>query len=282
MSVRIKKINNKEVKPIPKLNGEDNRPILGAELIPQAFCNIFISAAKFSGKTTALFKILQECTGKNTKIIAFVSTLYNDDSWIYIQKYFKAKGIEFEGHTSIKEDGVDLLNELVQDLEDEAREREEEKEEEQDEHQRKIGGFKKAFEQANKEPESPKPRKPKYLAADLIIVLDDISNELKSKSLVTLLKKHRHYKTKTIISSQYYLDLLPESRNQIDYFLLFKGQTDKKLETIYRDAQLVIPYELFIKLYENAINKQYGFLYINKQLQEFRKGFSEKYEIPEY
>src|SRR5581483_2928508 len=278
--IRIKKINDHVVTAIPKLGGEDKRTVLGAEIIPLAYCNIFLSARKMSGKTSALFKILKECTGKKTKVIAFVATLYNDDNWIFIQKWMKDKGIDFEGHTSLKEDGVDLLTELVKRLEEEAEDKLAAEDEELDEEAAKRGGFIKAFADANL-PKEKKEKKPKYIAPEIIIVLDDLSNELKSKSLVTLLKRHRHYKSKTIISSQYYLDLLPESREQIDYFILFKGQTEKKMETIYKDAQLAIPYDLFVKLYHNATSKPYGFLFVDKRTDEFRQGFNKVYELPE-
>jgi hypothetical protein len=50
-----------------------------------------------------------------------------------------------------------------------------------------------------------------------------------------LLKWNRHYKAKVIISSQWLHDLLPESRKQIDLFLIFKGFPAKKLAEIYKD-----------------------------------------------
>ena len=62
-----------------------------------------------------------------------------------------------------------------------------------------------------------------------MIVLDDLSNELKSKSLLTLLKKNGHYRSKIIISSQWLHDLLPESRKQIALFMVFKGFPEKKI-----------------------------------------------------
>src|SRR5579871_2128975 len=278
--IRVRTINNEVVRAIPKLGGEDTRPVLGAELFPRAFCNIFCSAKKFSGKTSAVFHILKKCTGKNTKIIVFCSTLYNDDNWIAIQKWAEDKGIDFEGHTSLKEDGVDLLDELVKELEEEGRAKIEAEKEEMNEQEQRASGFQKAFMKVNTQEQKKKPKKPKYLAPDLIIVLDDLSNELKSKSLVTLLKKHRHFKTKTIISSQYYLDLLPESRQQIDYYLLFKGQTDKKMETIYRDADLSVAYPAFVKLYEDATSKPYGFLWVDARTDTFRSGFNKEYDVP--
>ena len=279
--VKIKQINNEVVQAVPKLGGQDMRPVLGADIMPMAFGNVFFSARKMSGKTSALFHVLKKCTGKNTRIVAFVSTLYNDDSWIYIRKYFENKGIDFEGYTSmIDEDGVDLLAQLVDELKKQAEAEQMAEEEEMDEQEAKRDGFFKAFNKKNLEPKEKKKKKPKYLAPDIIIVLDDLSNELKSPTLVTLLKNHRHFKSKTLISSQYYHDLLPASRNQIDYFALFKGQTEKKLELIYKDAQVSLTYPQFEALYEDATSAPYGFLWIDKQQEKFRKGFNKEYELP--
>ncbi len=60
-------------------------------------------------------------------------------------------------------------------------------------------------------------------------VLDDLSTELKSKSLVVLLKKSRHFGS-VFISSQWWHDLDPQSRAQIDYGLIYGGQREDKLE----------------------------------------------------
>jgi hypothetical protein len=121
-----------------------------------------------------------------------------------------------------------------------------------------------------------KPRKSKFIDCEYIIVFDDLSTELKSKSLVGLLKKNRHFKAKIIIASQYYLDLLPESRKQMDYFLLFKSQSLDKLQAIYKDADLSIDYETFLKLYKDATEEKYSFLYIDCGQESFRKKFDKE------
>src|SRR5205823_3520629 len=94
-----------------------------------------------------------------------------------------------------------------------------------------------------------------------------------------LLKTNRHYKCKVILSSQYVNDLMPESLKQIDYFLLFGGHSIDKLEKIYKDADLPINFELFLKLYENATSAKYNFLYIDVRDVSFRKNFSHIYTL---
>ena len=88
------------------------------------------------------------------------------------------------------------------------------------------------------------------------------------------LSKHRHFLTKVIVSSQYPNDLLPEARNNIDFWILFAGHNDEKLLTIFRNCDLKITFDLFKALYEDATKKKYNFLYVNKPRNEFRKNFN--------
>ena len=97
-------------------------------------------------------------------------------------------------------------------------------------------------------------KKCKYQAPEYIIIFDDLSSELKSQSLLTLLKKNRHFKTKLIISSQWVHDLLPESRKQLDLFMIFKGFPDAKLSEIHKDCDSGIPFETFCKIYKKQQN----------------------------
>ena len=136
--IRKKKINNEIVKPLKiKI---DKRPVKGAEIDSECYNNVLMMAPTKSGKTTALFHMLMRCAGKNTTIIAFVSTLYNDKAWVAIRKYFKSKGITLLSFTSTAEEDVNHLNDLVQYLKQQAKEREkkEDDEGEGDEEEEKL------------------------------------------------------------------------------------------------------------------------------------------------
>ncbi len=78
--IRIKKISKHNVKPIPVPSVEPDK-IKGYDLIPDLYCAIFICAKKKSGKTNTIFKILKECTGKNTHLYVVSSTVFNDHNW---------------------------------------------------------------------------------------------------------------------------------------------------------------------------------------------------------
>jgi hypothetical protein len=277
--ITLKKINNEIVKPIPQNVGKcDNRPILGAALFPEIYANIFISARKKSGKTTVIYKILKKCINKHTKVICFVSTLNKDDSYKEIRRLCKANDVSYTAYTSLKgDDGQDLLADLVDTLQTENPEENEEDGEEKEKTKKRENII--LCDDDTDEEEEEKPRKSKYRSPEYVFILDDLSDELKSKSVTTLLKKNRHFKSKIIISSQYLNDLPPESRKQMDYFLVFKGLPPKKLEELYRDSDIPVSFENFTQIYENAVKERFNFMYIDRVNQIIRKNFNKEYNI---
>lgn len=263
MQFATKKINNEVVREVPQLTEKDTRPVKGANLFPEIYSNIFLCAKKKSGKTSTIFKILKTCCGSNTKIIVFCSTLHKDSSWETIQAWADHYGHPFNGNTSLKEDGVDLLDELVEGLEKKTTPA------------AKIRNILDSDSEDEEEKKPSRTRSPEY-----IIILDDLSNQLKSSSLTTLLKKNRHFKCKILISSQYLNDIPPESRKQMDYWILFKGHPKKKLLEIYQDADISVPFETFEAIYDFATEKPFSFLYIDPTDGTFRRNFNYQIEVP--
>jgi hypothetical protein len=200
-------------------------------------------------------------------------------------KYFKAKGHDVEVHTSLKENGVDLLAEQVAQLEEEPEDEDEEIELPPKEvlKQRGIGAMN-AILMHNLPPitgegeEKKKPRKSKFNERQIVWVLDDLSTELKTKSLVGLLKKSRHFGS-VFMSSQYYQDIAPDARAQIDYALIYAGQREDKLEIMYSDFDLDIDYDKFKELYDDATKEKYSFLYVDVRNSKFRENFDKEYSL---
>ena len=85
-----KKINNEKVKPIP-VPVVDKTKVKGYCIFPEVYSNIFLVARKKSGKTSVIWKILRSCSGRDTKIIIFASTLYKDPNLLHIVKYFRKR-----------------------------------------------------------------------------------------------------------------------------------------------------------------------------------------------
>ncbi len=286
--ISLRQINKQKVKAIP-IPDEDTRPIKGFDICEEVYANIFLCAKKKSGKTSAIFKIMKGCSNKNTIIYVFCSTVYKDKNWIEIRKYFKKKDMEINVFTSLYENGEDQLQKLINQLSEEAQANEEEQEPEEEPEidrcddilERLKGNYHviKTNEEEEEEGKPRKPRKPKYQAPEYMIIFDDLSGELKSRSLLDLLKKNRHYKTKLIISSQWIHDLLPESRKQIDVFLIFKGFPDKKMIEVYKDCDSSVPFETFLKIYKNATEKPFSFMYVDSRADKFRQCFNKEFII---
>ena len=96
--MKIEKINNIKVKPIP-IKGKYKW--IG-DLFNYEFNNTFLVTKKNSGKTSTIFEILKQYIDHYDKIstkykeycpilIIFCSTVFKDNNWLYMQQYFDGK-----------------------------------------------------------------------------------------------------------------------------------------------------------------------------------------------
>lgn len=269
------KINDLVVKPVKQVELE-MKDIRGSELFPEIYSNIMLCAKKKSGKTSTLFYTLKKCAGPNTVIVIYASTVHKDENYKAIRKYFKKKDIAVEVHTHFLDSGKNGKN----DLEDLIKEMQEEDEidlSSEEEKPKEKPKIKLAFE----EDEEEKEKKEKKKSPDFIFVFDDLSTELRNKTISAFLKSNRHYKSKIIISSQVWTDLEVQARQQLDYVLLFKGHPTVKLDMIHKNLDLSIPFEKFVELYNDATAEPYHFLYIDVRKQQYRQDFNKAYVIKE-
>lgn len=259
----------------PQVEEEDTRPMKGTKLTgdSQPHHNIFLAAKKKSGKTVTIFNILKACADKYTTIIAFVGTLDSDKNWIGIQEWCLDKDIDFIGYSNF-----DQLEAVILMLEKENRERREALENGDDEPE-KPKSLLRLYDDEDDEKGPPKDRR-KYQTPKYIIIADDLGEEMKhNKHWVSLIKKHRHYRAWTISSSQYFNDLSTSARKNMDLILIFKNINLDKLEQIHKDADVEVPFDVFVEAYRKAIAVGYKFLWINTSNGEMRKGFNVKLKI---
>jgi hypothetical protein len=294
MKLKLSKINNEVVKPLPVIGEQDKRPVLGANLIPEVYSNVGIISKKNTGKTTIIGKILNNCVGKETqKVLLFASTAYKDSAYKTIRKQLEHKNVDVEVYTSIFENGQNVLDDLVHDLEQEAKQREVDEEKGipqgprvKDERtdvekildiiskENGINGYIDLEEEEAELNNNKKQRKSKFKMAEYVIVIDDLSNECRSQSLSTLLKKNRHFRVLTLVSVQWLADIHPQALRQLDVWIVMRGFNEKQLEKIYKDAQLSCPFETFVQIYQFATKEKYNFLYIDAKNMKFRKNFN--------
>ena len=204
------KINNLVVKAAPKVGDGEQKPFRGADLFPTGYSNIFLSAKKNSGKTSNLYYILKKILGPSTKLIVYCSKVHKDDTWRFMVPYFKKKGIDVETHTSIKDGKTDLLDKWVTEQNNliETGDEDETELDPKEVVKMKGTGAMAAILQHNLPPvllgSGKTEKKSKYQERRFVMVLDDLSTELKTVSLIGLLKSSRHLKMTVLISTQYY------------------------------------------------------------------------------
>jgi hypothetical protein len=275
--IRLEVINDEKVRRIPI--EVDDRLVKDHKIYPELYYNTFCVAPTWSGKTTAVFKLLQSCVGKYTTIIVFCASLYNDDNWLFIRKYFEEKGINVEAHTGIVEDGVNILDELVSNLQAEAKERDEQDDEGEDPkvdlHQLALKMQTGATQEPAENEEKPKKRE-KYQTPDYVVVFDDVADQIRTSSYNVLLKYARNFHIRTITSSQDLKDITPASRLQIRVWLIFRGLTEERLNSVYDSLNLRgVSWELFQSIYKTATTPTVGdprpFLYIAPRDMQFRR-----------
>jgi hypothetical protein len=281
-ALQTTKINNVAVKGVKHLEEEDKRPVKGAELISELFANVGIVAQKMSGKTSLIATMLEHCVGRDTQVLLFVSTLHSDKSWLAITDWMDRKGIPWVGQTSIYGDtrAHNLLKEWVRLQQDEAKARIDA------EKKRELEGLEKKAKKAiscdsdtDSDEEETKKRKTKYKAPDWIVILDDLSDELRDPAVAALMKKNRHLKCKVIMSTQYLHDVVPSALKQLQVWILFKGHVKEKLQKFWEQCGTQVVFETFLDLYKDATSVPYGFLYIDTVKDEFRSGFDKLYSL---
>jgi len=315
-SITLTKINDAVVKPVKTSKDKETRLPRAWKMFPEPYPNIGIIAKKKSGKTNCVINIVKAAADKDTHVFVIASTANKDPLFLALKKWCKKHNIPYQAMTEIKsvdenKHKTDFFENFMRqmgeaDSEEDQTESEDEEakhprmsnygqvpeescsdtdysgsSEDDDEYQRLNYGKKYDRQDAKfvKNKGSLQPKKP-FLSPEVIIITDDLSNELKTPSLRSFVKRNRHYRCMNIISTQYLLDLLPESLKQIDYLLLFKGQTREKLEKIKSDGDLAIDIDKLEAIYKSATSAPYGFLYIDTRNEQYRRNFTDRYNVP--
>jgi len=248
----MEKINNIQIQVLKNKNKD--KKFVHKELFNEQFPFIYISSKKNSGKSNLIYNILiNMALPKKTKIYLFSKTYENDNTTInMIDKISKYNEIELfddlEYENQQGEKYKNILDKLINDIKLDIAE--------------------------NKD----KLKKLPYTYPRHIFIFDDFSELLKDKVLEGIIKRHRHYLTSFIISSQSYTDLKPNVRNQVNFLILFKEIPINRLKLIYDEKIKGLDYEKFIELYIYATTEKYNFLLLNcDDNKDIRQNFNMKF-----
>lgn len=268
MEFNTKTLNTFEVEPV-KIVEEKKENILGYDMFPLLYNNIFLIAKKKSGKSNVIYNILDKGANKHTNILFFVPTFHRDAVYMKMAEMLDKKKINYQVFSDIIEDGVNVLDDIIKDLE--APEPVVIKTDGQP--VRTMFGLVKP---PREKKEGKGKKAPKH-----IIVLDDCGNSLKNSSVTKLLKINRHLHARVIISSQHQGDMFQQAFRQMDNLIIFRGLSSnvEKLEQIYRNADLSLPFEEFVSVYRFATLKPFSFLYIDTRNNQYRVNFNKEIEL---
>lgn len=288
--IKTEKVSDTKVKVIRVV--KDERPIKAEDWIKSKYPNIFACSMKNSGKTNVIINLLWRKIGPDTKVILVCPTVNLDATWIETVRKLEDKGYNVATFTDIvDDDGTNIFQQFIEEHKDGV---DSDSESSDDEPVKNVqlppvntfNGL--TWPQRQQpivkpieiKPIAKKKRKTKKITPKYIIICDDAGSSMRDKYLTKIMKNNRHYKSMVLLSSQYLNDLRPEQIKQLQYVFLFSRFSDDKLLELYKSLQLSVSFDEFYKLYKDATEKQYSFLYIAREgKDEFRKGFTEKYVL---
>lgn len=276
----MEQINNFKVVPV-KVKDKNVPNLKGKELF-EIYCpNIFNLASKAKGKTTVNYNIILNCGGKHTKYIFIVDTIEKDPIWKMLTKKLGDRCACFTD--IIDEDGNDVIEQFrkTSKSSEESDDEETEQTNDFDEPEADCVMNRRLFTYVSPMIEKKEKKEKKdwnYPYPEYIIVLDDLGDSMRAKSVANLIRRNRHYNAMVIASSQDLNDLLPAARRNLDYALVFSGLDDDKLVELFNILKLDIDFDQFHRFYIEATKEPHSFLYINRRKDEYRCCFDKRFK----
>jgi hypothetical protein len=268
MSITEERINNASIEVLKAKEDFTKNTVKGWDYFQIPYSNINLISKKNSGKTTLIYNIIKNNIDKRTKVIIFSGSVNKDAVYKEIIKYLKKKDIAVETHGSFIENGVNILQCLLDVLKMSEKKIEHKKDGEDDE---KI-----IFDDSSSRPKRVKKKK---IVPEILLIFDDLGSQLRHQSISTLVKINRHPKIMNIFSFHAGTDVLPATQQQADYVIMFGGYPQEKLEKLYDQLVISKNYNEFEKLYKYATQDKYNFLYIDVRNNKYRKNFNVELKI---
>lgn len=304
-----KKISDIVIKPIIKTGKYNKNNVRAFDYYNEVYANTALMARKKSGKTNLLYNVLQECAGSGTNIYIFCPTINMDPTYEKMLTMLKKKKCVIATYEHfIDENGVDLIKQLLSIFNDKYNDKDEEEQDElttnnhppplmyfgNDKYYKHegmlVGGGCRLTEKPPPKKETKKEQQKgkgsKLLTPENIIIMDDLSSDLRHKSITQLLTKNRHYKLKTFFSCHSINNLEPAAIVNIDNFHLFGNIPNDKIDELREKANITFKNDdkynnKLQQLYDYATEEPYSFLYINRNDGTYRKNFNELIDIDE-
>lgn len=287
-----KRINDINIKKVISHSNENSRTIKGYDYMPELYGIACFLARKKSGKTTTLYRILENTVKKGQKIYMFVSTIDIDPTYKKMIKMLTRKGcIVKKFNHFISEDGIDVLRTVMDMIE---------KPEEDDdkEEYKTIEDMPKSFivtdnidNMLNGKKLVKKPIKKKFvlnktgkdLVCENIFVFDDLASSLRHPTVDKLLCTNRHYLSRVYMCIHYPSQLTPTAISMVDKFFLYPAIDREKIDELGKKCGFTFPEDtkkdtVLYRLYTDATEEKHNFLNIDKGDMIYKKNFNDVYK----
>lgn len=114
---------------------------------------------------------------------------------------------------------------------------------------------------------------------DILLILDDMSEMIKRNRKVEEFVKINRHCCAFGCSSQYIMDFPRGVRVNMDYLCAMADIDEEKRENIHSELGLIVPLEVFHRLYSDATQEIGNFLFIDSQKHKIRQNFDEEYDL---
>ena len=108
-----RKINDISVKPVISHKNETKKNVRAFDYYPSPYSNICLLARKASGKSTVIYRALEQCVTKGTNVFIFSPTVHIDPTYAKMIAMLKKKKCIVVAKEHFMENGVDLIGELL-------------------------------------------------------------------------------------------------------------------------------------------------------------------------
>lgn len=268
--MNVSKINDIEIKPI-KLPRKKTS-VFGSDILINPYGLTAMIAKTNSGKTNTLYNILEHTVDPKRKsnVVIFCSTIDLDDTYKKIIQLLEKKKCNVFTHHHFLENGENLIQYYLDIIEQPPDEETEENETTTEKYGRGYVLVKpKKITQRKK-----KNREPEKLSPKWIFIFDDIPGKDLRNNALNYVMRARHFKIRTFILTQHLSNISPLVRKQIATCLLFRSFSRDKLQMIYEDLDIEIPFKIFEEIYKYGTKEPYSFLTYDVYQQIFRKNFN--------
>jgi hypothetical protein len=290
--MKTTKINNVKIEPLIDNNKRDPKRIIGYDMFPEPYSNIFIQGRKASGKTNCLYRCMENCVQKGTDVMIFASSVNNDKTYAKMKKMLKDKKCNVKAYTHfIDDNGVDLIEQwlkLKMTKEDAVEDKRDVSVEDIPSAFADFGQYDylKKNEFGKKIKKKTAEKKNKKICPETIMIFDDLADLLRHNSLARLVVRNRHFLLKTFILGHSIVNLSPMALRMIDTFILFPNLSEERIFELADKVGIDFKNDTkrqkkLYQIYCHATSKPYNFLCIDRNNMTYRKNFDEEYEIQE-